>query len=125
VKAIVVFSNVEKVNAHPFGWMLRDNFKHCFISLCTPHGWVEIDYRRGIPNITVMAPPEFDLNAYYQDIGYVTVETKQPRDMKFIFNPFRGNIMVANCVGLVKALLGIKSLSITPYQLFKRLTKCQ
>ena len=127
MKAIVVFCDVKKDDGkgHPFAWLLKNNFKHCFVSFLTEVGWVEIDYRMGIPLVRCMAPPEFDMNKHYEDNGFITVETKQPRNMRFRFNPFRGNIMVANCVGLIKALLGIKSFAITPYQLYKRLKKCQ
>ena len=72
MKAIVVFCNVEG-KGHPLGWMLKDGFKHCFINLQTDNGWVEFDYRIGIPLVRVMAASDFDLNSYYRDLGFTTV----------------------------------------------------
>jgi hypothetical protein len=122
VKALVVFCNIEG-RGHPLGWMLKDGFKHCFINLQTEDGWVEFDYGTGIPHVSVMAASDFDLNSYYQSSGFTTVETEQSKSIKFGINLFCGTITVANCVGLVKALLGVKYFSVTPYQLYKRLIK--
>ena len=115
MKAIVAFMNIEG-KGHPLGGLLKDNFKHCIIALQSENGWVEIDYRIGIPE-------DFDLNSHYQDAGYITVETEQSQNIKFSFNLFCGIISVSNCVGLVKAILGVKYFSVTPYQLYKRLNK--
>lgn len=123
MKAIVAFMNTDG-KGHPLGWMLKDNFKHCMIALLSENGWIEIDYRMGIPLVRNVAPPDFDLNKHYEDAGYVTKQTKQAKNIKFTFNLFYGNISVANCVGLVKALLGVKFFfCFTPYQLYKRLNK--
>ena len=122
MKAIVAFMNIEG-KGHPLGGLLKDKFKHCIIALQSENGWVEIDYRIGIPEVRVMAPEDFDLNSHYQDAGYITVETEQSQNIKFSFNLFCGIISVSNCVGLVKAILGVKYFSVTPYQLYKRLKK--
>ena len=108
---------------HPLKWMLKEGFKHVVIAVQTGDYWVEIDYSVGVPLVHVMAHKDYDISQYYQNQGYVTVEREQEINKQFKFNLFRGNIFVANCVGLTKALLGLNSLAITPYQLYKRLLK--
>ena len=108
---------------HPLKWMLKDGFKHTVITIQTGDYWVEIDYAVGVPIVQVMAHKDYDIASYYQEQGYVTVEWEQEINKQFNFNLFRGNLFVANCVGLTKALLGLNSWAITPYQLYKRLMK--
>ena len=110
MKAIISFRGYGE---HPLGWLLKDGFKHVVIAVLTPDGyWVEIDYAVGVPIVTVI----------YMEQGFTTVEKQQTINKLFKFNLFRGNIFVANCVGLAKAILGLDSFAITPYQLYKRLT---
>ena len=108
---------------HPLKWMLKKGFKHVVIAVQTGEYWVEIDYSVGVPIVHVMSHKDYDIVKYYQEQGYVTVEREQEINKQFKFNLFRGNIFVANCVGLTKALLGLNSWAITPYQLYKRLLK--
>jgi hypothetical protein len=120
MKAIISFRGYGE---HPLGWLLKDGFKHVVIAVLTPDGyWVEIDYAVGVPIVTVMGGADFDLNNFYMEQGFTTVEKQQTINKQFKFNLFRGNIFVANCVGLAKAILGLDSFAITPYQLYKRLT---
>ena len=120
MKAIISFRGYGE---HPLGWLLKDGFKHVVIAVLTPDGnWVEIDYAVGVPIVTVMGGADFDLNKFYMEQGFTTVEKQQTINKQFKFNLFRGNIFVANCVGLAKAILGLDSFAITPYQLYKRLT---
>ena len=99
---------------HPLKWMLKDGFKHTVIAIQTGDYWVEIDYAVGVPIVQVMAHKDYDIASYYQEQGYVTVEREQEINKQFNFNLFRGNLFVANCVGLTKALLGLNSWAITP-----------
>ena len=121
MKAIVSFRNYGN---HPLKDLLKTGFKHAVVAVLTPDGyWVEIDSGTGIPSVTVMCGADFDLNQWYEKQGYITVETTQVKKKKFIFNPFRGNIFIANCVGTVKSVLGLECICVTPYQLYKRLKK--
>jgi hypothetical protein len=121
MKAIVSFRDYGN---HPLKWMLKEGFRHVVVAVLTPGGyWVEIDYAVGVPVITVVGGNDSDLNKYYEDQGYITVERSQTINKQFKFNLFRGNIFVANCVGLVKAILGLDSFAITPYQLYKDIKK--
>jgi hypothetical protein len=120
MKTIVSFRSYGN---HPLGWMLHEDFKHVVIAVEDRGNWVEIDYAVGVP-IVRMIPGEagdFDLKSWYHEQGYITVERKQEINKQFNFNLFRGNIFVANCVGLVKAILGLNSWAVTPYQLYKRI----
>ena len=108
---------------HPLRGVLKEGFKHVVIAIQTGDYWVEIDYSVGVPLVHVMAHKDYDIATYYQNQGYTTIEREQEINKQFKFNLFRGNIFVANCVGLTKALLGLNSLAITPYQLYKRLLK--
>jgi|TARA_R110000803_G_scaffold145723_1_gene211500 hypothetical protein len=121
MKAIVSFRGYGN---HPLKGLLKEGFKHVVVAVLTDDGyWVEIDYCTGIPSVTVMGGKDFDLNDWYQQRGYITVETTQVKNKKFIFNPFRGNIFIANCVGTVKSVLGLDCMCVTPYQLYKRLSR--
>ena len=121
MKAIVSFRGYSN---HPFKKILKKGFKHVAIAVLTDDGyWIEIDSGIGIPYVTVMGGADFDLNSWYEQRGYITIETTQVKNKEFIFNPFRGNIFIANCVGTVKSILGIDCFCITPYQLYKRLIK--
>jgi len=121
MKAIVTFRPSFGPNRHPLDWLLKENFKHCAIAVLSPNGWVEIDYAIGVPFVKVLAPTDFDLKTWYEEQGFITITTKQALNKHFRFNLFRGNIFVSNCVGLVKAILGVSNFAITPYQLYKRL----
>ena len=120
MKTVVSF---REYGNHPLKWMLKEGFKHVVIAIQTGEYWTEIDYSVGVPIVTVLAHKDYDIATYYEDLGYITVERDQEINKQFNFNLFRGNIFVANCVGLTKALLGLNSWAITPYQLYKRLLK--
>lgn len=121
MKAIVSFRDYGN---HPLKWMLKKGFRHVAVAVLTPGGyWVEIDSGIGVPYVTVMGGKDFDLAKWYNNQGYLTVETSQVKNKQFILNPFRGNILIANCVGMAKSILGISYFCITPYQLYKRLNK--
>jgi hypothetical protein len=108
---------------HPLRGILKDGFKHVVIAIQTGDYWVEIDYAVGVPITHVIAHKDYDLLNYYARQGYTVVKRDQEINKQFNFNLFRGNIFVANCVGLTKALLGLNSWALTPYQLYKRLIK--
>lgn len=119
MRAVVSFRDYGQ---HPLNFLLKKGFRHVVVAVLTPHGWVEIDYSVGVPVVKVF-DPTINLEAYYEQLGYICVTTKQNVNKEFKFNLFYGNILIANCVGLVKAILGIDSFAITPYQLYKRLNK--
>jgi hypothetical protein len=60
---------------------------------------------------------------FYSNLGFNVVLTSQRAFRPSLLNPFYGTLMVANCVGLVKTVLGINNFSWTPYSLYKELTR--
>ncbi len=96
---------------------LKPGFRHCFVVVRNGDYWVMIDGCEGKPLVQVVAPANFDLATHLRSQGQTVIETHQrdtvPR------NPFA----VANCVGLVKAMLCIRSTAITPYALYVHLRR--
>ena len=74
-----------------------------------------VDGLNGVPSIEVVAPADFDLATYCRGRGGTVIETEQ-RD-----TAPHSLFAVSNCVGLVKAILCIRSAAITPYGLYKHL----
>ena len=77
--------------------------------------WIMIDGCEGVPLIQVVAPGDYDLATYFRNMGVTVIETSQRDTVP------RSPFAVANCVGLVKAVLCIRSTAITPYGLYRHL----
>ena len=75
------------------------------------------DARDARPVVQTIRETEYDLRDYFEEQGYVVVEVEQGPPLK---TPF----VVANCVGLTKAVLCIHApFAQTPHQLYKFLRK--
>lgn len=97
--------------------LLKEDFKHVFAVVQTDDHWIMVDPRNGTPVIEVVAPATYDLARFYRAEGFAVVETER-RDV----GPF-GPVMLSNCVGAVKAVIGLRAPFVfTPYQLYRRLT---
>jgi hypothetical protein len=121
VKALVVFQDQ---SAHRLAWLLRPGFRHVFICLLTEREgvgyWISIDPAWGLPLIDVQCGADTDLRAFYEGLGHRVIELERlsPPEPRWPW-------ALANCVGVVKAVLGLKApFVITPYQLFKRISRC-
>lgn len=114
MKALVVFTNSER---SPLRWALKDGFHHCFCVVSVSGLWLEINSQRGMVTLRYLtnADDVFDLGAFYREQGMNVVETTQKTD------PVRSPLIARNCVGMVKAVLGVRSWAVTPYQLYKHL----
>lgn len=115
-RAVVVFLGRGLVDGSAW-WsrLLKPGFVHCFV-LIESSGWVKIETRYGAVKVAQLG--EFDdICAHYRDQGAVVVDTVVSG--KSVLSP----CVVRTCVGLVKAMLGIRSLSATPWQLYKYLTR--
>lgn len=115
MKALVVFDGTTE---RSLSKLLKSGFKHCFCALLDEGGyWLVFD---GIDNRTytrVVAGADFDLAAFYASKGYRVVETVRREQA------LRAPFIAANCVGMVKAMLHLRSLAVTPYGLYKHLTR--
>lgn len=116
-RAVVVFLGRDLVDGLPsFLFWLKPGFVHCFVLLKSRSGWVKVETRYGVVRVTQLG--EFDdVVAHYRDQGATVVDTTVTGEASL--SPF----VVRTCVGLVKSMLGIRSFSLTPWQLYKHLRK--
>ena len=118
--ALVVFLGRDQVDTNQAAWywpLLHPEFVHCFLIVESRKHLFKIGAARGIPTITLMQTLAFaDLQAYYQSMNAHVVVTETVEQYSF-------PLVLRTCVGLVKSFLGINSLAITPYQLFRSLNK--
>ena len=117
MRTLVVFHDH---GAFWFSKYLRWGFRHVFICVLDDAGyWIRLDGMKGLPSIEVAAGEKFDLASYYRRENGFTVliidADRAPRP------PF---LMAGTCVGLVKAMLGIRAAWVlTPYQLYRYLKR--
>lgn len=111
---LVVFHNV---GGHPFDFLLKEGFRHCFAAVQADGYWVTVDGRIGMPVVTVVAASDFDLKAFYVNEGYTVAEMHEEGEASWL------PLTNTNCVGLVKTVLGIRSWCLSPYQLYKRIIR--
>lgn len=115
MNGIVVFS---PGNDHPMAWLLNNYHRHvwCAIRDDDRGYWISYNWHHGLPIVICEAEADFDLANYYRSEGMTVIEVERG-------NPILGPIMMNNCVGHVKLMMGIRSWALTPYQLFRHLTK--
>ena len=114
--AVVVFTNTGE---HPLAPLLKPGFRHCFVVVRDTKGpWILVDPADGVPRLSMIGLEDFDVASFYRDMGLTAVETGCAN------RPFLFPFTVANCVGVVKAMIGLRApLVVTPYALYRRLTK--
>jgi hypothetical protein len=114
--AVVVFTNAGE---HPLAPLLKPGFRHCFVVVRDAKGpWILVDPADGVPCLSVIGLEDFDVPGFYRDMGLTVVETA------VVSVPFYFPWTIANCVGMVKAVIGLRApLVVTPYGLYRRLTK--
>lgn len=116
-RGVVVFAD-----ATDLWWLrpLRPGFRHCFVALAFPGGWVVVDplsHRTGVVHFPIYQ--EFDLAGWYRQHGLVVVPVKNISTERRIapFLPY-------SCVECVKRILGIRALRVlTPWGLYRYLNK--
>lgn len=108
-RALVVF---QREGSHPLAWLLHREYRHCFACIDDGLYWTLVDARDGLPLVKTLCASDHDLIGFYRSKGYVVMETEQGPGI-------RGPFCIANCVGLVKATLGIRApFCWTPRQLY-------
>ena len=114
MKALAVFTDPEGAR---YQWLLRPGFRHVFAAINDGTYWTLFDARDARPVVQTIEGAGYDLRGYFEAKGYVVVETEQGP-------PLRTPLVIANCVGLVKAVLCIHApLAQTPYQLYRHLLR--
>ena len=115
-RAIVVFKNTAGQRQHWLAPLLKDGFRHCGVAVEAGDYWVFVDPNPDCIRFLVPALRNYDLAKYFRDQGFSTVE------LETAGGEVRVPLVVSNCVGVVKTVLGIREFSIiTPYQLYKYL----
>ena len=80
--------------------------------------WVFVDPNPDCIRFHVPALKNFDIAGYFRDQGFLTVE------LETAGAEVKVPLVVSNCVGVVKTVLGIrKPFIITPYQLYRYLRR--
>lgn len=115
-RALVVFLGRDLVDgARWWSRLLKPGFVHCFF-LLQERNWIKIEGRRGSVKLTQLGQEPIDVIAsHYREQGATVIETAVSTEAVRL--PF----VARNCVGLVKAMLGVRSFSLTPWQLYKHL----
>lgn len=104
------------VSDHPLVKLLKPGYRHCFAAILVEENWILVDWKSGVPDIRYLTR-DFDLAAFYRGQGYTVVETESGD------TPSLSPIILNNCVGWVKSALCIRSWAVTPWGLYKHLTR--
>jgi hypothetical protein len=108
-------------HGHGDGWLsrlLKPGFRHVFAAVDDGRHWVLVDGRAGVPEVRVLRESAYDLESFYRAEGFTVVPARQRGVAP------HGPLAVANCVGMVKALLCIRApLACTPWALYRHLTR--
>ena len=103
----------ETDNKHPWAGLLHPTCRHVWAAVLDErlHAWVGYDLRLTGVEVTVLAAADYDIAAHYRDQGIdVFPVIRKPA------KPF-GPLMLNNCVGMTKAVLGLDTFAPTPYKL--------
>lgn len=100
--------------------LLKPGFRHCFIALAFPQGWVVVDPLSHYTSVGHFPlDQEFDLSRWYERHGLKVVKVKNISTDKRVA-PF----MPYSCVECVKRILGIRAMGVvTPWGLYRYLNK--
>ena len=115
-RAWVVFSGQADL---PWLKILKPGFRHCFCLLHDGEHWITLDPLSGHMDVRVQdIAPGFDLPGWLESRGYRVCEAPMQAQHK------QAPIALMSCVEAVKRIIGLHDIRvITPYQLFKHLTK--
>jgi len=118
LKALIIFSGESR---HPLKWLLRPGFRHVSVVVEDPYGaWIMVDASEGLPNVEIVGYVEEVVRERFEEAGYRVLSARQSTRAA----PWP--LALANCVGMVKSVLGINApLTWTPYQLYCLILKQQ
>ncbi len=107
-------------NSHWLAWTLKPGFRHVWAVVPDVDGdaWVGISLGLTGLELTNLERLSYDIRAHYERMGDVVIALPYtPQDRVML--PFIAN----SCVGLTKAVLGIRHWAWTPHQLHQHLMK--
>ncbi len=115
--ALVVFTDATEL-----WWLrlLRRGFRHCFVALSMPSGWVVVDPLSHRTSVAYFpGSQEFDLAGWYRQHGMAVVAVENHSPYRRCAPP-----LPYSCVESVKRILGIRAAFVlTPWQLYCHLNK--
>jgi hypothetical protein len=113
---LIIFSNADE---HPAARLLKPGFRHVSAVRCEADGyWTQYDWSPTRLHTAPVGGVLADLVAFYSEKGAEVIIRSASR-RKWCNWP----LMLNNCVGHTKAVLGIPSRAVTPHQLFRYLKK--
>ena len=113
-KAVVVFLGKKSVDDPAwYARWLKPGFVHCFVLVEKQGEWVKVEGARGKLDVTYLGKIS-DAAAYYEGTTVATTVR---------YESLRSPWIVGSCVGLTKSVLGIRSFALTPWQLYKYLSR--
>ena len=117
MNAVVVFLGEELVdNPAWYTRWLKPGFIHCLVLVESKGQWIKIEGQNGMVCIA-LAGSFNNVAKHYSNQGATVVVTNVDVNLMF-------PLVERTCVGLTKAVLGIRSWALTPWQLYQHLTRC-
>ena len=114
MKALAVFHDYGDGFLQRF---LKPGFRHVFVAVQCGDYWIKFDGQTGAPTVEVVAGRDYDLATFYRGEGFVVLETYQRP------TSWRYPLAAATCVGMVKAILNVRSTAVTPWRLHQYLRR--
>ena len=116
MEGLVIFS---RENSHPLSFLLHREFRHVWCALKdTERGvWVSYNWHQGLPILMAECSADYNLMGHYLAQGCTVVPLEQAGE------PIYSPLILNNCVGHTKVVMGIRSHALTPYRLYKHLMK--
>ena len=113
---MVVFLGKELVDGPAwYARWFKQGFVHCFVLVHSGgNRWIKIEGKFGTPCFSCVGLN--NVASHYRDQGATIVDTTVSRERAL------SPVVVRTCVGLVKAVLGVRSTALTPFQLYKHIT---
>lgn len=104
--------------------LLRPGFRHCFVALEDPRGWIICDPLKDRIELGVLElPASFDLAGFYAAQGHRVLLGRTAQHDR---GRRRFGIAPLTCVVVAKRLLGVHAPWVhTPWQLFRHLTRAR
>jgi len=114
-RALVVF--VDQIDLPWLRW-LRRGFRHCFVVVETPQGWIACDPLSNRTELgCIVGPSAGELAKFYRSAGLCVVETTVKKAP-----PRLAPVRLFTCVEAVKRVLGVHApWALTPWQLYRLL----